>query len=81
MLQEGRPFSFNLYVKIGQKHILYLRNGDSLESERLAKLKEYKGERFFVNKLDLPVLKDFVGVLLDETLEIQTSIQSKKISR
>jgi len=81
MLQEGRPFGFDLYVKINKKHILYLRNGDSLEDERLAKLKGYKGERFFINKSDLPIFKDFVGVLLDETLEEQTLIENKKDSQ
>lgn len=74
-LQDGLPFSFDLYVKVNHKYLLYLRNGDSLESERLAKLKEYKGERFFINKSDLPVFKDFVGALLDETLEIELSAQ------
>lgn len=74
-LQDGLPFSFDLYVKVNQKYLLYLRNGDSLESERLTKLKEYKGERFFINKSDLPVFKDFIGELLDETLEIHLSGQ------
>lgn len=68
-LQDGLPFSFNLYVKVNQKYLLYLRHGDSLESERLQKLREYKGERFFINKSDLPAFKNFIGELLDETLE------------
>lgn len=40
-----------------------------MESERLSKLQEYKGERFFINKSDLPIFKNFIDDLLEQTLE------------
>lgn len=47
-LRGDQPIGFDTYIKIGDKHILYLRKGDSFEGERLKRLKDKKLRQMFI---------------------------------
>lgn len=68
-LQNGLPLQFDVYVRVNKKHLLYIRAGEIIEKARLEKFQKSEGDRLFINKADIPVLRDFVGVLLDVTLD------------
>lgn len=77
-LQNGLPLQFDVYVRVNKKHILYVRAGDSIEKSRLEKFQKAQGDRLFINKADIPILRDFVDVLLDETLETKLTYDEDK---
>lgn len=47
-LRGDQKISFNVFVKINEKFILYLREGDSFEGDRLKRLKEKKLKKMFI---------------------------------
>jgi len=47
-LRGDQKIDFNAYVKIDEKHILYLRNGDSFEGPRLDRLKSKKLKKMYI---------------------------------
>ncbi len=47
-LRGDQPIEFDAYVKINDKHILFLRRGDSFEGARLSRLKEKKLKKMFI---------------------------------
>jgi len=47
-LRGDQKIDFNAYVKIDEKHILYLRNGDSFEGPRLDRLKTKKLKKMYI---------------------------------
>ena len=48
-IHPSHPTSFDLFVQLGKKHILYLRAGDQLTKEKINKLQEKAGH-FFVRE-------------------------------
>lgn len=77
-LPNGLPLQFDVYVRVNKKYILYVRSGDVIEKNRLEKFQKVQGDRLFMNKADIPVLRDFVGILLDETLETKLTYAEDK---
>lgn len=51
-LRGDQKIDFNVFVKIGEKHVLYLRQGDSFEGARLQRLKEKKLKKMFILNAD-----------------------------
>lgn len=47
-LRGDQKISFDVYVKINEKFILYLREGDSFEGDRLKRLKEKRLKKMFI---------------------------------
>jgi len=47
-LRGDQPIEFDAFVKINEKHILFLRKGDSFEGGRLTRLKEKKLKKMFI---------------------------------
>jgi putative nucleotidyltransferase with HDIG domain len=47
-LRGDQPIDFDAYIKINDKHILYLRKGDSFEGERLKRLKSKNLKKMFI---------------------------------
>lgn len=69
-LQGDADIAFDLYVKINKKYLLYIRQGDGLESERLDKLKRFEGNRLYIEKAAINELKKYMGELLEVTLGV-----------
>ena len=51
-LRGDQKVSFDAYVKINEKFILYIRRGDSFEGERLARLRAKKLKKMFILPAD-----------------------------
>lgn len=49
-LRGDQSIDFNCYVKINEKFVLYLKQGDSFEGERLKRLKDKKLKKMFIPK-------------------------------
>jgi HD-GYP domain-containing protein (c-di-GMP phosphodiesterase class II) len=47
-LRGDQKIEFDAFVKINEKHVLYLRRGDSFEGSRLTRLKEKKLKKMFI---------------------------------
>ena len=47
-LRGDQKISFNTYIKINEKMVLYLKKGDSFEGDRLKKLKDKKLRKMFI---------------------------------
>lgn len=47
-IRGDQPLSFDAYIKINEKQVLYLRKGDSFEGSRLKRLKEKKLKKMFI---------------------------------
>jgi HD-GYP domain-containing protein (c-di-GMP phosphodiesterase class II) len=69
-LQGDADIAFDLYLKINNKYLLFIRQGDGLESERLDKLKRFEGTRLYIEKTSINQLKTYVGDLLEVTLGV-----------
>ncbi|MBX2987352.1 MAG: HD domain-containing protein [Bdellovibrionaceae bacterium] len=47
-LRGDQKLSFDLYIQIGDRHILYVRQGDSFAGERLLRLQQKKLRKMFI---------------------------------
>lgn len=61
--------AFDLYVKINEKYILYIRQGDGLENDRLEKLKSFEGQRLYILKNAMLQFNKYVDDLLEATFD------------
>jgi len=47
-LRGDQKINFNVFIKIDEKYIMYLREGDSFEGDRLKRLKEKRLKRLYI---------------------------------
>ncbi len=59
-LHPERPPTFDIFVLINQKHVLYLRAGDKLDPVKLEKLKISNSDVFFIEEKDRQNFKNYV---------------------
>ncbi len=59
-LRGNQKITFDTYVKINDKMILYLRRGDSFEGSRLQKLKEKKLKKMFIQPTDEGYYREYM---------------------
>jgi len=60
-LIPGKPLTFDLLLRLGQQHIIYLRAGDHLTQEKISALSQKdSGDHFLVRELDRPMYKNYV---------------------
>ncbi len=59
-LRGDQKIDFNAYVKINEKMILYLRQGDSFEGGRLGRLKEKKLKKMFIRTDEEPQYREYL---------------------
>ncbi|MCB0391524.1 MAG: HD domain-containing protein [Bdellovibrionales bacterium] len=72
-LRGERPIPFSAYIKIGDRHILYCRNGDSFEGERLERLKAKKLNRLFILEKDRPKYEKYLRENVDEAFDAHSN--------
>lgn len=71
-LRANCPFNFDLYVRIADKYILYIRKGDGIEAERLdkltqiQKLMEKNVERIFIRDEETKIFQEYMDVSIEE---------------
>jgi putative nucleotidyltransferase with HDIG domain len=74
-LKPDCPFNFDLFIRINGKYILYVRNSEGIEEERLdrlkqiLKLKEKDVDRIFVRQDEEEKFQQYIGESLDKALE------------
>jgi len=73
-LRGDQPIDFDVYVKVNEKHILYLRKGDSFEGGRLKRLKEKKLKKMFIT----PENEDQYRSYLKKNIEMAYDDKSNK---
>lgn len=71
-LNTAEAIPFDLYVRLGEKQIHYLRAGDTLTSDKLQKFETKAPDALFVKSEDRPAFKIYVsGQLRNERLNAQ----------
>lgn len=68
-LRGDLKIEFDTYVKINDKHILYLRRGDSFEGPRLQRLKEKKLKKMFIRDEDEGNYRSYLSQNIDTAYE------------
>ncbi len=64
-LRVGQLLSFDVYVRLGERHILYRRQGDSLEEEQLQRLIEKKVKHLFIKKEQERSFRQYMNANMD----------------
>jgi HD-GYP domain-containing protein (c-di-GMP phosphodiesterase class II) len=64
-LRGEQKINFDAYIKINDKHILYLRKGDSFEGLRLQRLKDKKLKKMFIADQDENLYRTYVDANID----------------
>lgn len=59
VLREGISLPFDLFIQLGQRYVHYLKQGDSLNSDKISKFKH--SDQFYVPMGQRPVFKQFVS--------------------
>lgn len=83
MLRANCPFTFNLYIRVHEKFILYVKKGDDLEDERLEKfkqiqkLKEKEVERLYVHADEMPVIDEYIENEIEAALNDDIDAEEK----
>lgn len=73
-LRGDQKINFNVFVKINDKYIMYLREGDSFEGDRLKRLKEKRLKKMFI----LEDHEDLYRQYLQQNIEAAYDSKSEK---
>lgn len=71
-LRANCPFNFDLYIRINDKYILYIRKGEGIEAERLdkimqiQKLLEKNVERIFIRDDETKTFQEYMDLSIEE---------------
>ncbi|MCT4642994.1 MAG: hypothetical protein N4A33_11950 [Bacteriovoracaceae bacterium] len=65
-LKHEIPFSFNIYIKLPSRYLLYIKRGDSIESARINHLKEYKVRKMYIEDSDEENYQSFLDNYLSD---------------
>lgn len=68
-LRGDQKISFDAYVKINDKHVLYLRRGDSFEGARLKRLKDKKLKKMFILSSDESNYRNYLKLNIESAYD------------
>lgn len=74
-IRPNCPFTFDLYLKVNEKYLLYIKKGDGIEDSRpsslkvIQTLKEKKVERLFITHADHEAFENFIDTSIKEVIE------------
>lgn len=66
------PLTFDVYIKVDDRCILYVRTGDDIETDRLKSLKKKKVRKLFIAGSDEPKYQGFLDSLLLSTEKLNS---------
>jgi HD-GYP domain-containing protein (c-di-GMP phosphodiesterase class II) len=72
-LRGDQPIDFDSFVKINDKHILYLRKGDSFEGSRLKRLKEKKLKKMYILDSEEKLYRDYLQKNIDMAFDSKST--------
>ncbi len=87
MMRPNCPFSFNLYIKISDKFVLYIKKGDEIEEERfekfkqLGKLKEKDVERLYVHAEQMSAIDEYIETEIEIAVSDEELAPEEKFDR
>ena len=58
-------FEFNIYIQVREKYLLYIRQGDDIDTSRLKRLKKKRVRQLFIETKDEEKYQNFLDVGLD----------------
>lgn len=73
-LRGDQKIGFNTYIKINDKLILYLKQGDSFEGPRLKKLKEKKLRQMFIMKDEEEKYLSYLKANIESAYDTKTNV-------
>lgn len=73
-LRGDQKISFDLYIQLGQKHILFIRRGDSFEGLRLNRLKERKLRKMFILPGDEPLYRAYIESNIERAYDAKSGV-------
>lgn len=85
-LRPNCPFTFDLYVKVNEKFILYIKAGDDLEKDRLENLKMIQNlknknvERLFITQAGQEAFEHFFDDSITEAVESEALQADEKFA-
>lgn len=59
-LLPGQAITFNLYVLLNTRHVLYLRAGEVLAKDKITQLEEKGSDSFYIETKDRQAFKDYI---------------------
>ncbi|MEE6249572.1 MAG: HD domain-containing phosphohydrolase [Bdellovibrionota bacterium] len=59
-LLPGQAITFNLYVLLNTRHVLYLRAGEVLAKEKITQLEDKGSDSFYIEAKDRQAFKDYI---------------------
>ncbi len=68
-LRGDQKIDFNAFIKINDKHVLYLRRGDSFEGDRLKRLKEKKLRQMYIIIDDEDKYRSYLKVNIEQAYD------------
>ena len=77
-LNSNIPISFNLYIQLPHKYLLYVKDGDNVEESRIKGLKKKKVRKLFISDEDEEKYQSFLDKCLSGTLDDETISTEEK---
>lgn len=59
------PFDFDIYIKLPHKYLLYVKDGDDIDADRLQSLKKKKVRKLFIEDANEQLYQGFLDRVLD----------------
>lgn len=79
-LRTGVNLPFDLYIKVSQRYLLYIRNGDDFDSERYRGMKKKKVRRMFIPPEHEDQYQSFIDAELDSAINATDMSASERAS-
>jgi HD-GYP domain-containing protein (c-di-GMP phosphodiesterase class II) len=73
-LRGERKIPFNAYIKIGERHVLYCRKGDSFEGSRLERLRSKNLEKLYILESEIEKYDKYIQDNIDEAFDLQSKL-------
>src|SRR3989344_3876622 len=77
-LRSEQDLTFDVHIRLQERFLLYVRNGDDLSSDRLQKLKGKKVKQLFIADSDEQKYQDFLDQSLINAAEDKGMASEKK---
>lgn len=79
-LKSQIPFTFDVYVKLPHKYLLYVRKGDDIESESKKRLKKKKVKKLYIEDADEEAYQTYLDKCLESYMEDPNATTEDKAS-
>lgn len=67
-LYPNTPLFFDAYIQVGDKYLLYIRNGDDISQDRIDNLKKKRVRRLFINSEHEEKYQEFLDARLNQAM-------------